>query len=706
MLLAALCLCTTGIKAQKFETLADTPPMGWNSWNKFAGNINEDMIKEMADVMVATGMRDAGYIYLNLDDCWHGERDSLGFIQADPVRFKSGIKALADYVHSKGLKLGIYSDAGRKTCAGRPGSFGHEYQDALQYARWGVDYLKYDWCDSEDINPVGAYSLMRDALRAAGRPIYFSMCEWGSSKPWLWASEVGHSWRTTGDIACVFDDEKQKPHYAHSVLAILDMQQGLRKYAGPGHWNDPDMLEVGNGLTVNQDRAHFSLWCMLSAPLILGNDLRDMTPETKAILTNREVIALNQDGLGVQGLRYVVEDEVEVWFKPLTGGDWGLCLFNRTKTPKEFALDWQKYNFTDDEVSKRATDFDKQTYQVRNLWTHMDDGTTASPRKVSIPAQDVVVYRLKTPVYTTFAPVNPNATPQAKALLAKLYQNVKEGKLISAQHHNDLRPVSFPADINRIKEASGKTPLMFGGDMGWDPQQVIDLSVDAWKNGRLVTLMWHSQRPMDQGVTDFRKQCQGELTDAEWEQLMTPGTSMHNAWLAKIDEVAGYLKQLKEKKIPVLWRPYHEMNGEWFWWGWRAGENGFIKLYRMMYDRYVNYHHLDNLIWVWNANGPRNIPGDSARAYDLFYPGNDYVDVLATDIYNNDWKQSHHDQLIQLGKGKLIALGEIGQVPTPETLSVQNKYAWFMIWTGFTSPRFNSQEALKALYTMSGVLTK
>ena len=258
--LAALLCIPFGVKAQKFEGLADTPPMGWNSWNKFACDINEAIIRGIADAMVETGLRDAGYIYLNLDDCWHGERDSLGFIQADPVKFPSGIRALADYVHSKGLKLGIYSDAGRKTCGGRPGSFGHEYQDALQYAKWGIDYLKYDWCESEDINPVGAYNLMRDALRAAGRPVYFSMCEWGHSKPWEWASETGHSWRTTGDIYNCFDCVDEHPGWkAFGVLQILDMQNGLRKYAGPGHWNDPDMLEVGNGQTVSEDRAHFSM---------------------------------------------------------------------------------------------------------------------------------------------------------------------------------------------------------------------------------------------------------------------------------------------------------------------------------------------------------------------------------------------------------------------------------------------------------------
>ena len=402
LLLTALIVLLTNItpvQAQKFEGLADTPAMGWNSWNKFACNIDENIIKGIADQMVETGLRDAGYIYLNLDDCWHGERDSLGFIQADPVKFPSGIKALADYVHARGLKLGIYSDAGRKTCGGRPGSFGHEYQDALQYARWGIDYLKYDWCESEDINPVGAYNLMRDALRAAGRPIYFSMCEWGSSNPWEWAAETGHSWRTTGDIYNCFDCIDQHPGFAaYGVLQILDMQEGLRKYAGPGHWNDPDMLEVGNGQTVGEDRAHFTLWCMLAAPLILGNDLRNMSQETKDIILNKEAIAIDQDKLGVQGLKLKAEDGLEFWFKPLAGGDWAFCILNRTTEPKTYTIDWQKFNFTDEEVSKLSTDFDKKVYTVRNLWTKDTkksvEGNTKKIKQVTIPGHDVLLYRL------------------------------------------------------------------------------------------------------------------------------------------------------------------------------------------------------------------------------------------------------------------------------------------------------------------------
>lgn len=382
------------LRAQKFENLAETPPMGWNSWNKFACNIDESLIRTIADAMVETGLRDAGYVYLNLDDCWHGERDSLGFIQPDPVKFPSGMKALADYVHSKGLKIGIYSDAGRKTCGGRPGSFGHEYQDALQYAKWGIDYLKYDWCESEDINPVGAYNLMRDAIRAAGRPILFSMCEWGNSKPWLWAKETGHMWRTTGDIYNCFDCIDQHPGFAaYGVLQILDMQNGLRQYAGPGHWNDPDMLEVGNGQSVNQDRAHFTMWSMLAAPLILGNDIRSMTQETKDILMNAEVIAVNQDKAGIQGFRHLSEDGLEVWFKPLADGDWAFTILNRTTEPKSYTIDWNKLDLYDD-VAKRFTNFDSTVYAIRNLWTKQNEGDTRKKKEVTIPGHDVVLYRL------------------------------------------------------------------------------------------------------------------------------------------------------------------------------------------------------------------------------------------------------------------------------------------------------------------------
>jgi alpha-galactosidase len=370
---------------QTFDQLAMTPQMGWNSWNKFQGRISEQLIRETADAMATNGMKAAGYEYVNIDDVWHATaRDTNGNILADPVRFSHGIKALADYVHSKGLKLGIYSDAGSKTCAGRPGSLGHEEQDAKTYASWGVDYLKYDWCSTQGLQAPAAYKKMSDALRATGRPILFSLCEWGNSKPWLWAKGVGQSWRTTGDIRATFS----------SVLSILDKQVNLRQYAGPGHWNDPDMLEVGNGMSVPEDRAHFTLWCMLDAPLISGNDQRSMNPQTLKILTDKDVIALNQDRLGVQALRYSAKDGVEVWFKPLTKNAWAMCVLNRNRDAQQFSFDWKAEKVTDD-VAKRETKFDTTTYRVRDLWQKKDLGTTKEPLSAEIQGHDVLLVRLE-----------------------------------------------------------------------------------------------------------------------------------------------------------------------------------------------------------------------------------------------------------------------------------------------------------------------
>ena len=387
-------------KAQKWEHLADTPQMGWSTWNKFQGNISEDIIKGIADAMVESGLRDAGYIYINIDDCWHGKRDADGFIQVDAEKFPNGMKALADYVHAKGLKLGIYSDAGTETCGGMPGSLGHEYQDALQYARWGVDYLKYDWCNTPNINPQGAYQLISDALRASGRPIFLSMCEWGNSAPWRWASAVGHSWRTTPDIWCNFDSLKvfDAGYTQFGVMQCIQFNDSLRKYAGVGHWNDPDMLEVGNGMTENEDRAHFTMWCMMASPLILGNDLRNMSEATRRIILNRDMIAIDQDRLGVQGLHYCDRDGLAFWFTPLDNGDWAFTILNPTGHDISYSLNWQDFNLTDQEVSGRSTSFDTQVYRVYNLWTHKQEGKTSvknkTERKITVKSRDVVSFRL------------------------------------------------------------------------------------------------------------------------------------------------------------------------------------------------------------------------------------------------------------------------------------------------------------------------
>jgi len=388
-------LATVSVSAQKFQDLAMTPPMGWNSWNKFQCNVSEILIKEAADEMVSTGMRDAGYQYIVIDDCWQIKRDSMGFIVADPERFPSGIKALADYVHSKGLKFGIYSCAGTKTCAGRPGGRGHEFQDAYMYAKWGVDYLKYDWCSSDGQNQKESYRLMSQMLKEAGHPIVFSICEWGGSKPWEWASEVGHLWRTTGDIANCFDCEQKHSGYSNwGVTRILDMQIDMRQYAGPGHWNDPDMLQIGNGgMTVNEDRAHFSMWCMLAAPLMAGNDLKNMSPQTHNILTNIDAIDINQDAKGIQGFKFKSEDGLEIWLKPLSAGDWAVCFLNRSVDIKTIDFDWIK-NKMNDEFSKRILDASVETFKIKDVWTKKELGDTQKPLNADVLSHDVLLLRL------------------------------------------------------------------------------------------------------------------------------------------------------------------------------------------------------------------------------------------------------------------------------------------------------------------------
>jgi alpha-galactosidase len=394
LLVAALMLFAPVAFAQKFEGLAATPQMGWNSWNKFGCNVSDQLIRETADAMVTSGMKDAGYQYINIDDCWHGERDARGFIYPNKEHFPSGMKALADYVHSKGLRLGIYSDAGWKTCGGKPGSRGYEYQDALTYAEWGIDYLKYDWCNTNGLKAEGAYLTMREALRKAGRPVLFSICEWGDNQPWDWAKDVGHSWRTTGDIYncfdCVHDHGTWK---SWGVLQILDKQDGLRVHAGPGHWNDADMLEVGNGMTLNEDRAHFSIWAMLASPLIAGNDLRTMSKDTTAILTNRLAISINQDALGIQAFKQSTHDGVEVWFKPLENGAWAFMALNRNTEKRRISFNWATVD-VNDAFSMRGLPMHGPGYALHNVWMNRAAGSTLKPLVADVGGHDVLLLKL------------------------------------------------------------------------------------------------------------------------------------------------------------------------------------------------------------------------------------------------------------------------------------------------------------------------
>jgi len=357
--------------------------MGWNSWNHFGCDVNETLIREIADALVSSGMKAVGYEYVVVDDCWQIDRDQAGHIIADPKRFPSGIKALADYVHALGLKFGIYSCAGRQTCQKRPGSRGHEFQDARQYAAWGVDYLKYDWCNHGFQNARASYETMAEALMSLERPIVFSICEWGENEPWKWGRLVGHLWRTTGDIVDCYDCTEMGGSHLGWTL-ILDKQVGLEKYARPGAWNDPDMLEVGNGgMNDTEYQAHFSMWCMLSAPLMAGNDLRNMGPQTIKILTNVEAIAVNQDRLGKQAKKIRDEGDQEVWLKALADGHRAVALLNRSKKRTRMSVAWPEIGLKQE-----------QRVHIRDLWTFKDRSDVRGRYSAEVPGHGVVLLRL------------------------------------------------------------------------------------------------------------------------------------------------------------------------------------------------------------------------------------------------------------------------------------------------------------------------
>src|SRR5437588_3307037 len=358
-----------------YNGLAKTPPMGWNSWNKFAGRVDDAAVRSMADAMATNGMKDAGYQYINIDDTWEASRDPQGNITTNK-KFPD-MKALADYVHSKGLKIGIYSSPGPNTCAGYEGSYGHEEQDARTYAAWGIDYLKYDWCSAariyKDDEMQAVYQKMGDALLRAGRPIVYSLCQYGRSNVWDWGAKVsGNLRRTTGDIS----DRWQ------SMDKIGFQQFDIAPYAKPGHWNDPDMLEIGNGAMTNDEyKTHMSLWAILAAPLLAGNDLRSPSPEILAILTNREVIAVNQDELGKQGQRAWQTGELEVWTRQLAGGRWAVAFFNREKDAATISVKPADLKITG-------------KWKARDVWSHQDVAWSESEYSATVPAHGVVLLRL------------------------------------------------------------------------------------------------------------------------------------------------------------------------------------------------------------------------------------------------------------------------------------------------------------------------
>jgi alpha-galactosidase len=354
---------------------APTPPMGWNSWNKFGCNVSDQLVREIADAMISSGMKAAGYQYVNIDDCWQVSRDAQGNIVADSTRFPSGIKVLADYVHSKGLKLGIYTDAGRFTCEHRPGSYEHEAQDINTYAAWGVDYVKIDWCHAEGLDPEVRYAKIRDAFTQASRPMVFSICNWGVKAPWTWGPHTGNLWRTTGDISDHYD--------RMSVIGFS--QNGLGKFAGPGHWNDPDMLEVGNGgMKHDEYVTHMSLWALLAAPLLAGNDLRSMDADTKQILMNADVIAVDQDAKGNQAHRVWDEGPLEIWARSLADGGSAVGLFNRGESEFKITLDFKTIGVTG-------------PVRLRDLWQHQDLGTMNGSYTAAVPKHGAVMLRISYP---------------------------------------------------------------------------------------------------------------------------------------------------------------------------------------------------------------------------------------------------------------------------------------------------------------------
>lgn len=305
-----------------------------------------------------------------------------------------------------------------------------------------------------------------------------------------------------------------------------------------------------------------------------------------------------------------------------------------------------------------------------------------------------------------FAPVNHKATKEAKALLRRLYETVDNGQIISGLHHNQLREPNYSKDLSRIAEASGKIPLIWGGDVAWDADKVVELATEHYREGYIVTLMWHAPRPFDTGVVSFKNHTQGKITDEQWLEITTPGTELNRMWLAQVDSISRYLRVLQDRNIPVIWRPLHEMNGGWFWWGFRKGPEGYQKLWRMLYERMTIHNGLNNLLWVWNANATQKWDKKGKMHLSDYYPGGDVVDILATDIYDNDWRQCHHDDLDSLGQGKLIAIGETGNLPTPGTLKAMPKFAWFMIWTSFTQEKYNSLQNIADIFTLPNVITK
>ena len=443
--------------------LDTTPQLGFNDWNAYGCNVSASLIESTALAMHNDGMQAAGYEYVNIDDCWmSSSRNSAGQLVPDPTKFpagangESGIAVVADYVHSLGLKLGIYEDAGTNTCAGYPGSLGHETTDADSFASWGVDYLKYDNCNNDGSSAQSRYTTMRNALAATGRPILFSLCNWGQESPWTWGAGVGNSWRTTGDINASFS----------SMLSNFHQNVALAPYAGPGHWNDPDMLEVGNGMSSTEDQSEFSLWAEMAAPLISGTNIAGASSATLSILTNKNIIAIDQDSLGKQGVEVAAAGGLDVLAKPLANGDVAVALFNETGSTAT--------------ISTSAAAIGKtgaSSYTLTNEWTGATSSTSGTI-SASVPSHGTVVYRVSGGSNTTVYPTGEvNAVGADKCLDVNNNTTTPGTQLWIWDCNGGANQIWTQTSSNQLTVYSGSTQMCLDA---YNNQTTSGTAVEIW----------------------------------------------------------------------------------------------------------------------------------------------------------------------------------------------------------------------------------
>ncbi|HZC72296.1 MAG TPA: NPCBM/NEW2 domain-containing protein [Jatrophihabitans sp.] len=498
---AAVQVAGAPVAAALDNGLARTPPMGFNDWNAFGCNVNEQLIKQTADFFVSSGMRDAGYKYVNIDDCWltHQRDPDTGRLVPDPVKFPDGIKGTADYVHSLGLKLGIYEDAGTATCAGYPGSLGHEQIDAQTFADWGVDYLKYDNCNNAGSTTkqeyIDRYSAMRDALAATGRPIVYSICEWGVNDPATWAGDVGNLWRTTGDISDNWN----------SLKSIVNQNVPLDGAAHPGAWNDPDMLEIGNGgMTDTEYKSHLSLWAEMAAPLLAGTDLREATPATMAIYLNKDVIAIDQDPLGVQGSVVKTDGTHLVFAKPLANGDVAVALFNEGDTAATMSTT----------AAQAGLPTARGAYTLTDLWSKQ---VTESAGTISaqVPAHGTVMYRVS-------APDNWDAYPPSTAVSASVAPAYPGGPAVVKPGTANTLTTTF-TNTGRVPAENVSVDL--AAPSGWAVQAASGRTAGSVPTGGTLTTTWSVTPPSDATPGKYSLTATGDFQWNDGTQLRPGSTS-------------------------------------------------------------------------------------------------------------------------------------------------------------------------------------